>query len=85
MKVRYNVHVLVSGANWLRLELRAGGGVGGAVSQKHFISMVIKVPLPLKKQQGPDPHPYFQLPALCHAPLFEFVHARCAKWILLVV
>lgn len=32
-----------------------GRGVGGALSQKHFISMVIKVPVTLKNSKGQTP------------------------------
>lgn len=60
-----------------------------SVSQKHFISMVIKVPPALKKKaaRARDPPPPSPSAAcVCRrAPLFEFVHARCAKWIPLEV
>lgn len=59
------------------------------MSQKHFISMVIKVPPALKKKsrEGPGPPPPSPSAACVRrrAPLFEFVHARCAKWIPLEV
>lgn len=60
-----------------------------SVSQKHFISMVIKVPPALKKKaaRARDPPPPSPSAACVRrrAPLFEFVHARCAKWIPLEV
>lgn len=53
--------------------------MGGALSQRHFISMVIKVPLPQKKKKrrGSGPSPPSQLPVHRCASLFEFTSWMC--------